>query len=721
MKRIPILVIALSVILAASSPAQVPPVISYQGVLTDGGGAVAGDGLYSMTFTLYDVPGGGTALWSETQSVTVAKGIFDVVLGSVTPIDLDFADGYWLGIAVEGEAELSPRIPLTAAAYSFSSMGVYGSANEFPSSGNVGIGTTNPGYPLVVHGDATPQIAINASTANPDYASIYINAANGSARPGYGYVRGGLLAHHYVDTDGSWRLRMNGAERFGVEELGNVGIGVHDPVERLDIDGAVRIGASAGNYAGTIRFTGADFEGYDGSEWKSLTAEAGSGLPSGSSGSTLRHNGSTWEAVQSLYNAGTNIGIGTTSPGAHLDVMGTGTQKIKVETTSATGAAVLGLESTAGANDNFNIAKYGPSAAGTIAGISAANLSLAASGSDAGAMLVGTMSFEPLHFMANAVEHMSLDEYGDLRMYSDAHTLGMAAFENDHGHSLNLYDEGGVYYSLAMQADVDGSGGFLAVRSLNNSTTRGLYVDGNYNGSESPRIDIIGAGSNMTLNASTSGNAAVVLPVDAISSQEILDEPGVTSYTGISGVAIGPTATVVGSTTITAPAAGYVLVIGTAQLYTTHNEGTVSSCAFGVSDDPLLLSGNQSGYYIVAQDAPTGIYSAPTTVHGLFSVLAPGDVTFYLLGDEQGGDFTAYRTQLTALFVPTNYGTVIPTLAGNEDADASGEAGPGLAASEISARRLASIEADNERMRREMEEMRAEFERLRAEVSDNRK
>ena len=112
--------IALMLLLAASlSLAQVPKTISYQGVLTDASGTVVPDGNYNLTFKLYDVATGGTALWAEGQLVAVSKGIFNVILGSVAPLNLPFDKPYYLGVAVGAGTELSPRIPLTSSGYSF--------------------------------------------------------------------------------------------------------------------------------------------------------------------------------------------------------------------------------------------------------------------------------------------------------------------------------------------------------------------------------------------------------------------------------------------------------------------------------------------------------------------------------------------------------------------------------------------------------------------------
>ncbi|MFA6923903.1 MAG: hypothetical protein WC223_06580 [Bacteroidales bacterium] len=44
--------------------------------------------------------------------------------------------------------------------------------------------------------------------------------------------------------------------------------------------------------------------------------------PAGTSGQTLRHDGTNWAANSLLYNNGTSIGIGTTSPGAKLHIAG---------------------------------------------------------------------------------------------------------------------------------------------------------------------------------------------------------------------------------------------------------------------------------------------------------------------------------------------------------------------------------------------------------------
>jgi hypothetical protein len=102
-----------------SAYSQMPKTISYQGVLTDTSNNPVPDGNYNLTFKLYDVTTGGTALWSEGQLVSVNKGIFSVILGSVAPLNLPFNKPYYLGVTVGAGTELSPRMPLTSSGYSF--------------------------------------------------------------------------------------------------------------------------------------------------------------------------------------------------------------------------------------------------------------------------------------------------------------------------------------------------------------------------------------------------------------------------------------------------------------------------------------------------------------------------------------------------------------------------------------------------------------------------
>ncbi|WP_340075403.1 hypothetical protein [Leptobacterium sp. I13] len=54
---------------------------------------------------------------------------------------------------------------------------------------------------------------------------------------------------------------------------GNVGIGTTTPLEKMEISGALKIGNTSNANPGTIRWTGSDFEGYNGTEWVSLTSQ----------------------------------------------------------------------------------------------------------------------------------------------------------------------------------------------------------------------------------------------------------------------------------------------------------------------------------------------------------------------------------------------------------------------------------------------------------------
>lgn len=74
-----------------------------------------------MTLKIYNVASGGSALFTETQPVAVANGVFNVLIGSGTPLTLPFDVQYFLGITVDADAEMSPRQPLAAAPYAIRS------------------------------------------------------------------------------------------------------------------------------------------------------------------------------------------------------------------------------------------------------------------------------------------------------------------------------------------------------------------------------------------------------------------------------------------------------------------------------------------------------------------------------------------------------------------------------------------------------------------------
>ena len=96
--------------------------------------------------------------------------------------------------------------------------------------------------------------------------------------------------------------------RLAITSSGMVGVGTSSPAEKLDVQGGIKLGNTYATNAGTIRWTGSDFQGYDGTNWRSFTA-AGAASPWLSAGNNI------------YYNLG-NVGIGTSSPWAKLHVEG---------------------------------------------------------------------------------------------------------------------------------------------------------------------------------------------------------------------------------------------------------------------------------------------------------------------------------------------------------------------------------------------------------------
>ncbi|MEO0075981.1 MAG: hypothetical protein ABIK31_07795 [candidate division WOR-3 bacterium] len=113
------IILSSALISIAIAQPTIPKLINYQGKLTDGAGNPI-NGTRSVQFSLYTVATGGTAFWTETQTVSISNGLFNVMLGSVNPItSMPSAGVCYLGVKVGTDPELTPRKRIGSVAYSY--------------------------------------------------------------------------------------------------------------------------------------------------------------------------------------------------------------------------------------------------------------------------------------------------------------------------------------------------------------------------------------------------------------------------------------------------------------------------------------------------------------------------------------------------------------------------------------------------------------------------
>jgi hypothetical protein len=232
--------------MTAVAAADVPPLMSYQGVLADASGNPVPDGTYDITFGLYTVETGGTADWEETQTLSVEGGIVNAYLGSAVPLGepLHFDVPYWLSIAIEGEPEMTPRSPLTTVPYAAWAVHaleptpdddwIVSEPNIYTEYYGVGIGDTLPDWRLDIHDPGlnnTYMQITNGATGDAMWTGLIM----GVAGSGDAWVMQGSAGTMHLG-------RGAAAHCINVYSDGNVSVGlISDPDDKLEVDGAVEM------------------------------------------------------------------------------------------------------------------------------------------------------------------------------------------------------------------------------------------------------------------------------------------------------------------------------------------------------------------------------------------------------------------------------------------------------------------------------------------------
>jgi hypothetical protein len=323
MKSLVNVLLAVAVLLlAAASIADVPRLVNYQGILTDSSGQPL-DGSHDLTFKIYPDSGAATpAIWVEDHTgVDVDEGLFNVILGSGTAIPEGlFSDPErWIGIAVDADVEMYPRMRITsvpwamraAVADSVLNAGGAGDGHSLDaddgdpvdalyvdSNGAVWIDTPVLGpYALFVDGDIG--IPYTAGYQISSYDGLSWDAGTGSivigsSYPGLRFYAGNTEPRMIIDRDN-----------------GNVGINTTEPGDKLDVSGNIRISGAAGleKSLGIVS--------YD----DSANVHTIKSIADGNGGLQI----STYlNGHIGLTPGGTGkVGIGTTEPAEDLDIAGT--------------------------------------------------------------------------------------------------------------------------------------------------------------------------------------------------------------------------------------------------------------------------------------------------------------------------------------------------------------------------------------------------------------
>jgi len=242
------------------SQAQIPDFVNYQGRLRDS----AGNPITTPTtiqFSLYSHPTNGSPtdtpsasgplLWTETydgsggcaQITPGADGIFAQHLGSCVPFPayLDFTQEYYLGVKIGGDAEATPRVPLSSHPYAFTAKRLYTDGED------INITTVNSGNIVLRAAIGIGNILLHDTNDEVGTAGQLLSATgNGVDWVDASSLSAGSLWDADTDTgiqveesadEDIIRFDTSGLQRVEIDNAGNFLVSDFEPVSLLNPGG----------------------------------------------------------------------------------------------------------------------------------------------------------------------------------------------------------------------------------------------------------------------------------------------------------------------------------------------------------------------------------------------------------------------------------------------------------------------------------------------------
>jgi hypothetical protein len=356
-----------------------------------------------------------TALANASSTLRLAESAADDALGSYWDVALDGSGGT-IDFTIGNNTSEAMRID---------------------SLGNVGIGTTDPDS-LFHISSGGPKITITDTSFNAD-ATITVNDA--------GSLTFSADANN-ERTSSKIQFDVDGSEVARIDSVGRLGIGTTSPLSYIHIAQsavAIRMEDTDNDSYGMILYNTAD---------GGLRLRSDQNQAVGTSFSNIIFETDAAEAMR--IDSSGNVGIGTTSPAAQLDVAATTGSVIRLTSTST----------AVSADDPIGLLQfYGSDGSAPGAGVKSKIAAYAALGSGDGSYL----TFSTSDGITNDIERMRIDSSGNLLVGT---TSTLPGFGNTTtGHSLQ--SGGHVLHSR--------SGGTVAY--LNRNSTDGTIVDFRKDGS----------------------------------------------------------------------------------------------------------------------------------------------------------------------------------------------------------------------------------------------